>query len=434
MKLRSSELLTTLIRGARAALAVQVFSVGTAYVAQILLARWMGVTEYGAYDLAIALSLSLAFVAGLGLPTAVLRFISEYRVKQDWSHLRGIIRASWQQTLIASIVLAVVSTALLLGWTRQPPLAYATALLAGIWLMPLMALMHLQQQTVRAFQKIVLAYAPYLILYPLLLIGLASLWQTQQPLLSPAAIALSSLALLLVLLLQSWLLQQSLAPEIRQAQPRYAMRQWWKVALPLILSDGSQVILSQTDTLMLGAMLGAKEVGLYSAALKTSLWVHFVLMSVNAIAAPLFAALYAQGDRQGLQQLVSTIARWMFYPALAIAVGLIAFADPVLHLFGSEFTAAKPALIALILGQLVNVGAGSVGYLLMMTGHQLQSARVMAISALINIVLNLIGIRWLGITGAALATALSMILWNIWLHAIVIKRLQVHPSILATWR
>jgi O-antigen/teichoic acid export membrane protein len=131
---------------------------------------------------------------------------------------------------------------------------------------------------------------------------------------------------------------------------------------------------------------------------------------------------------------VSTIARWIFYPALAIAVGLVIFADPVLRLFGNEFVAAKGSLIALILGNLVNVGAGSVGYLLMMTGYQVQLSRVMGMSALVNVVLNLVGIHYLGVLGAAIATAFSMALWNIWLHAIVVKRLDVHPSTLATFR
>jgi O-antigen/teichoic acid export membrane protein len=47
--------------------------------------------------------------------------------------------------------------------------------------------------------------------------------------------------------------------------------------------------------------------------------------------------------------------------------------------------------------------------------------------------------RWLGVVeygvyDFAIATAFSMALWNIWLHAIVVKRLDVHPSILATFR
>ncbi|MEO0985183.1 MAG: polysaccharide biosynthesis C-terminal domain-containing protein [Cyanobacteria bacterium J06639_14] len=115
-------------------------------------------------------------------------------------------------------------------------------------------------------------------------------------------------------------------------------------------------------------------------------------------------------------------------------MGLIYFAQPVLQLFGPEFIAAKGSLIVLILGQLVNVGAGSVGYLMTMTGYQNQSALVMVVSALANVILNLMGIHFFGIIGAAIATALSMAMWNIWLYSLVVQKLGVRPSILDAFR
>ncbi len=431
---QEADLLATLARGAGAALCVQIFSVGFNYTTQILLARWMGVTEYGIYDYAIAWGISLAFLAGLGLPTAVLRFIPEYTIKQDWAHLRGIIWGSWLQTLIASLVTASCGTILLLWLNTYRDLEYIVPLILGICSVPLLALTALQKEIVRAVQQIVMAYAPSLIIYPLVLLGVAFFWQSQQRLTSTSAIALSMLSLFLILIVQLEFFRRALSADIRQVHPAYAFRQWWKVSLPMMFIAGSSMILNQTDTLMIGTMLGAKEVGIYSAALKTAAWVNFILIAVNAISAPMFASLYAEGDRVALQRLVSAIARWMFWPALAVSLGLIVFASPVLNLFGSEFIAAKGALSVLILGQLVNVGAGSVGYLLMMTGHQNQCALVMGFSALVNVVLNIVGIHWLGIMGAALATAFSMALWNIWLHTLVVKHLNIYPSVFAAFR
>lgn len=427
------QILAKLVRGAGAALTIKILSAGALYGSQVLLARWLGTIEYGIYEYAIAVGVFLAFVAGLGLPMAVLRFIREYTTREDWAHLRGIIRGSWQQTFAVSIVTSACATAILMLNASHSLEAHIVPLVVGIWTLPVVALVNLHREIVRAFEQIALAYAPSLIIHPLLLIGLASVWQLQRDLTSTVAIALSLLAALLALALQLVLFQRNLDPKISKARPAYAMAQWWKVALPLMLVDGSSMVLSQTDTLMIGAFLGAKQVGIYSAALKTSLWVQFILSAVNAISAPLIASLYAQGDRLGLQQLVSTIARWMFYPSLAIAVVLISFAEPILQLFGTQFAAAKGPLAILILGQLVNVGSGSVGYLMMMTGHHIQSALVVGVSAVANVILNLIGIHFLGIVGAALATALSMAMWNVWLHALVVQRLGVRPSILAAF-
>ena len=395
----------------------------------------MGTDEYGIYDYANAIGILGAFVAGFGLPTAVLQFIPAYKAQEKWAYLRGIIWRSWKQSLIVSLLISLCSTVILLRLDTAHILGeYNIPLIFGTWTIPIVTLVSLQKEIIRAFQKIVLAYAPSLIIQPLFLMGLAAVWQLRQDFTSIHALTLSLLSAFLALALQWLLFQQSLDTKIRNVRPTYEINRWWKVALPLMLFSGSHMLLSQTDTLMIGAFLSAKEVGIYSAALKTSSWVPFILSSVNAISAPMISSLYAQGDRLSLQQLVSTIARWMFYPALATAVGLMGFAEPILQLFGSEFVAAKGALMILILGQLVNVGAGSVGYLMTMTGHQTQSALVMLVSALVNVILNFIGIHFLGIVGAALATSFSMAMWNIWLYILVARQLDVRPSILDAYR
>jgi O-antigen/teichoic acid export membrane protein len=377
----------------------------------------------------------LAFAAGMGLSDAVLRFVPEYIVKQDWAHLRGIIWASWGQTLAIGLVISSLGTGLLLWIATWHHLENATAIVLGIWTVPVIALAKLQTEISRGVRQIALAYLPSLILHPLLLIGGAFLWfQVQKDLTSVDAIALSLLFLPILLILQLQLIHIELAPKIDRIRPAYSLRQWLFVSLPLLFINGSFVILNQTDTLTIGAMMGTREVGIYNAAVRTASWVNFSLMSVNAIAAPLFAALYAKGDIEGLQKLVSIIARWMFLPALLVAIALTLFAEPILGLFGAEFIAAKWVIATLAVGQLVNVGAGSVGYLLIMTGHHNQCAYVVGISALVNLVLNLIWIPQIGILGAAIATSLSMALWNIWMNRLVVKYLGVDPSIVAALR
>ena len=302
----------------------------------------------------------------------------------------------------------------------------------AVWLMPLQALQRIQLEMARGMQRIGLAYAPSLIGLPLLLmLGCGGWFHTQQRLLAEMAIALTMLALGLVLSVQFWLFLRGFRGKLQAVAAVYTLRPWLAVALPLLLIDGSFVVLRQTDTLMIGMMVGTSSVGIYAAALETSAWVNFVLLAVNSIAAPMFAALYVEGDRANLQRLAATVARWMFPLALVVSVGLMVFADPILGLFGAEFGAAKPAMLWLIGGQLVNVGAGSVGYLLTMTGHQNQCAIAVGCSAVLNFGLNLVLIPQFGLVGAAIATAICMSVWNLWLHVLVVKHLGIRPSIWA---
>ena len=61
--------------------------------------------------------------------------------------------------------------------------------------------------------------------------------------------------------------------------------------------------------------------------------------------------------------------------------------------------------------------------LLNMTGHERDTALVVGMSAVANIALNLLLIPRLGLEGAAIATALGTLAWNVLLSYFVYKRL-----------
>ena len=75
--------LWNLARDTGVALIIQVGGVSLTYLLQVVLARWMGKTEYGIYEYVMAWSLLLGIFAGLGLARTNLRLISEYRVRED---------------------------------------------------------------------------------------------------------------------------------------------------------------------------------------------------------------------------------------------------------------------------------------------------------------------------------------------------------------
>jgi O-antigen/teichoic acid export membrane protein len=74
---------------------------------------------------------------------------------------------------------------------------------------------------------------------------------------------------------------------------------------------------------------------------------------------------------------------------------------------------------------MINAGMGSVGLILNMTGNEKDTLKGHIIAALVNIILNLVLIPYFGINGAAWATAVSMICWNLILGLLVFKRLGI---------
>ena len=427
-----SQLLASLFRGTAIALLVQVSGLAVTYTMEVLLARWMGATQYGTYDYLISIATFLGFLAGLGLPNSMLRFIPEYSVKQEWGKLRGIVWGSWRYVFVSSIAIALLGVAIVFNLNNSNSNIAPADFVLGLSTIPLWALVRHQREMSRGIKSMSVAYLPQNVMFPLLII-MAGLYY-RDTLSSSKAIAIAVVSLILILIFQLWLFNRRLPAECNLTPAIYSRREWFAVAIPLLLNDSGFVILSQTDTIMTGAILGSYQVGIYSAAFKTAAGVSFILLAVNAIAAPMFATLYAQQDYDGLQKLTATVARWMFYPTFIFALLLMLSGDRVLGLFGEEFIAARWSMTILIFGQLVNVGAGSVGYLLQMTGHHKQCAYVIGCSALLNLVLNAILIPTLGILGGAIATAFTMALWNIWLHQLVVKYLGVQPSIISTFK
>lgn len=184
-------------------------------------------------------------------------------------------------------------------------------------------------------------------------------------------------------------------------------------AMPMMVIGGLHLIMAQTDTLMLGVFRTSEELGVYNIAFSLSLFTSFVLNSVNVISAPKFSELFHAKKMEELKLTAKKSSQLILIGTTPIILGLIFLGNWILSFYGEEFIEGYWALLFLVFGQLISSIAGSVGYFLNMTGHQKQLQRILIIAAIVNIVLNYFLIPIYGIYGAAFATMLSTVLWNI---------------------
>jgi O-antigen/teichoic acid export membrane protein len=190
------------------------------------------------------------------------------------------------------------------------------------------------------------------------------------------------------------------------------------------------VINARTDIIMLGALKATEMAGIYNIAYRGAELIAFVFNSVNMILAPTIASLYATAEIEKLQRVITLTTRAVLLFSLPVAIFFIFFGNYFLSLFGQEFMRGHVSLCILSTGQMINVAMGSVGFLLVMTGHERKAAIGIGISAVLNILLNALLIpRW-GIKGAATATASSMIIWKVLLAIWVYKKLGIHSTAL----
>ena len=110
---------------------------------------------------------------------------------------------------------------------------------------------------------------------------------------------------------------------------------------------------------------------------------------------------------------------------------LIRFLKLLLSVFGEDFQAGYSVLVILCVSKLIGVAVGPVGLLLTMTHNERDNAVIVAIGAIVNAALNYLLIPQYGAEGAAVATGFSSIAVNIFLAAIVYKRLRINSTILS---
>src|ERR1700739_1164901 len=84
---------------------IRVLSAGMAYLSQILLARWMGSSDYGIYVYVWTWVLLLGSMMDFGISVSAQKIIPEYRTSGDHALLRGFLSGSrWMTFAVSSVV------------------------------------------------------------------------------------------------------------------------------------------------------------------------------------------------------------------------------------------------------------------------------------------------------------------------------------------
>jgi O-antigen/teichoic acid export membrane protein len=422
--------LSALARGGGGALLLRILSVGIGFSSGVLLARAMGSDGYGLYSYAITWSTLLTAVAGLRTDSLIVRGVAAFHAKKDWAQLKGLISRFDRVVIAASSGLTAVAA--VIAWIVAPynDSVDAPTFLFALLLLPLLALAQMRQAVLQGLQQIVTSQAPdVLVRQGLIFLLVGAVWLSRGGELSPAlCMALHVVAAAASVIVLVHLARRALPEEARSATGSIDMREWYARLVPLITTGILMALHQQASTIMIGAMAQPRDVGIYAAATRYGSLLSYVLISLNAPLGPIVARLHSAGEREQLQRTLSRSNAVVVAATLPMVIGTVLFADWMLALFGADFVDGTLALRILAVGHLLSVASGSVGTVLLMTGHEKENAWGVAISATLNIALNVVLIpRW-GIEGAAAATAISMIARSLVLLVFLWKRLGMSTS------
>ena len=417
-------------KGAAGSFIAKFFGTGLLFGAQVVLARLLGAKQYGIFAYALSWMTVLAILAKMGFETSLLRFLPEYIVKREWSLFRGVVRFSLSVVGIVALFIFLIGNVVLTLLHSRFEIELLHSLRLMLLVLPLFAWTAIRQSCLRALKRVVQAEVPDGIVRPLVLTAAALVAASRLDSFSAQWAWMCQLfAALISFVLGALLLSRALPTEYPRRPSSNMRAKWLKISSPMLLMNSMNILMSQASIVILGLYQPSEEVALFSASVRIVMLATFALLAVNSIAAPLISELYHAGKKKELQSLLKFAAQVIAVTTLLTGAILVFGGRSILGLFGEEFIKAYVLLVILLFGFTVKSLVGPASYLLNLTGHQNATAKAMVIAVTISLTLNFLLIpRW-GAFGAALASSVTMIIWNVTLQALNVKIVGIDPSI-----
>ncbi|WP_165423556.1 oligosaccharide flippase family protein [Ktedonosporobacter rubrisoli] len=392
------------------------------YGITVVISRFFGAGVFGLYTLGLSIISLFSSTLTLGLDDAVMRYVPIYRARKQGGSLRGLVIFC----TLGAAAAGLIGSALIFFFApgiidvfKPGHSSDTTELILVLQLLapgiPLGCMESIWTGGLTGFKDFRWRVLSQKLVMPMLLI------------LSLFIVAIffrsSNLVGVMVAVLINdgtssffafWFFRDKVTNFAQEEPERYETKQWLGFAVPNFLTNTTDLVLDSVDTLLLASFnISSIALGQYAAAQKISGFIGMPLQALNTMFAPTIAELHAKGEQKKLEEMFKVVTKWAITFSLPIFGVAVLFASSLLSIQGQKFTEAWPLVIAFSAGNMVNVGTGSVGYMLMMTGHQKASFFNSLATFVLNLVLGWFLAGRYGAMGVAAATGLSLAVVNI---------------------
>ncbi len=390
------------------------------FILLIYTARYLGVAEFGNYNFAMSFTLLFTIFADIGISQLIIREIARN------SHLTGkyFINASMIKILLSLVTFG--SIIFIVNLMNYPRDVMNIIYLFGIYTI-LMSFAQMFMSIFQAFEKMeyaaVIMVTEKIVLIPLGLLVLScgyGLTELAYVYVFAGAIdAIIGLALILT--------------KIKSAVPKIDFSIWKKLtiaAIPFGLNSLFGMFFFKVDTILLYILKNDIAVGIYNAAYNPLLSFGGILsgMVVSAIYPVMSKQFISSKDSLGIVTVLTS--KYLAIFGFPIAIICFILADKFIELFyAGQYSSSIIAFQILALFIPIRLVSSITGTLL--TSINKQGIRTFSVflSAIFNILLNLVMIPYLSYIGASIATVLSEIfLYFAYIHYInkYYKQLNLH--------
>ncbi len=388
------------------AFASSIITIPISFILRIFLARWLGASDLGLYQMVITIYSMTAMAATFGIPSSIIKFSAEYL--DDHKNLNQYITTGILSSMFFGLVVSVVMYILSGVFSRifhMPELAGLLKILSIIF--PFTSIFQSSAALVnglrkmRRFSSLIMLQSLSMILFTIVLVGMGfglngAIYGLVFSMVCSSLISLASA-------------KQLFRFDIAGIKEKGCIL--LRYGSLLFGSDVMNVVATNIDIILIGFFLTKTDVGFYSVAITLSLILNLIPAAIQRITYPATSELFAKPDAKQFHIMLDKSMKYstMINIPLGLAIGF--FAIPMVTLlFGDKFIPSILPLYILLIGRVIRGSINApIGGLYAGIGRPNIAFLLDLLASIASIVVMLILIPLMGITGAALSTTFSMV-------------------------
>ncbi len=196
----------------------------------------------------------------------------------------------------------------------------------------------------------------------------------------------------------------------RQTSVRAIGREYWTFTGARGTASVMEILLTWLDVILVASIVSASQAAIYAAASRFITSGTLVLQALRLTLATDISAALARRDLTRVSDMYRVATQWVVLSSWPLYLVMAVFAPTVLTIFGRSYAHGGTAMTILCLAMMVNLAAGNVGTVLLMGGKSTWVLADKSACLAVNVAMNLLLIPHLGITGAAIAWAATIVL------------------------
>jgi len=396
----------------------QVITIAAGFLISVILGKFFGAATFGLFTMTLTIYTVASLVGEIGVPTAIVKYVAEFKEDKDKLNIFvscGVINSAVFGAIVGSILF--VFSGVLASIFNMSELTELIRIIA--FALPFLVVNDTLLGLLNGLREMK-AYSFRNIIRAILLIGFVILFIYFGLGIKGAVLALlfSEIGTLFLLIFISRNYFNFIIQDYVKTTKEIV-----KFGSQLFLANAIYMVNIYTDTLLVGYFLTDKDVGIYAIAIAFSKSFLVIPGAISTVVYPVISEYNNKGQYKAIEVLINKSIKYSLVILSTLGILIIFFSeDIILLLFKPEFLLAITPLTILISGMIFFGAVSSVGTAFSGIGRPDLNFKLNIPVLFVNLGIDVVLIPIFGITGAAIGTAISLLLLTI-LSIIAFKRL-----------